>query len=194
MSLSETGFTGRNTTQSTDAMTGLLLQDPESMYQSATGLNSASLPSEQTLEIEQTQFGVPFLMAFTVIGHADSGGDTLTAAVLDPAGTAGAANGPAPWRFRVLRRWVRAGGVASTPEGALTINHLSTASAANAMSESFDLNLDNDDIGYSASGAGQLIDPYDVVATGEGLQLSVVLGANEECDFVIFFECMRVIA
>jgi hypothetical protein len=194
MGLKESGWTGRDVTESVDGVTGLLLQNPESIVQSAAGLDDTSLPAEQGIEIEQTQYGQPFVMAFTVLAHADAGGDTLTIALLDPAGTASTPNGPAPFKFRVLRWWVRAGDVAAAPEGVMTINHLDSSSSANAMSEGFDLNLDADNIGYSASGTGQLIDPYDVVDAAEGIQLSIVLGGDEEADFTIFFECMRVVA
>jgi hypothetical protein len=194
MGLKESGWTGRNVTESIDGVTGLLLQNPESIVQSPAGLDDTDLPSEQEIEIEQTQYGQPFVMAYTVLAHADAGGDTLTVALMDPAGTADTPNGPAPFMFRVLRWWTRTGDVAGTPEGVMTINHLSSASAANAMTNSFDIALNADDIGFDASGTGQLIDPYDVVDAGEGIQLSIVLGANEEADFTIFFECMRVVA
>lgn len=194
MALSDDGKSGRKTVVSADAVTGLLLQDPESMVQSPGGLDDVSLPAESIGEIESTQFGVPFIMAFTVLAHADSSGETITIDVLDPAGTAGTPNGPAPFKFRVLRWWVRAGDVASAPEGVMTVNHLSSASSANAMTEGLDIDLDPDDIGFGASGAAQLIDPYDIVDAGEGIQLSIVLGINEEADLTVFFECMRVVA
>jgi hypothetical protein len=179
---------------SCDDVTGLYLQNPESMTQSPGGLDDTDLPAESAGEIEATQYGTPFIAAYTILAHADAGGDTITVNVMDPAGTTGTPNGPSPFLFRVLRWWVRAGDIAAAPEGVMTINHLSSASAANAMTEAFDLNLDADNIGYSASGTGQLIDPYDVVDENEGIQLSIVLGANEEADFTIFFELMRVVA
>jgi len=192
MSLDEVGYTGRDTTESCDDMTGLMLQNPQSMTQAAAGLDSASLPSESAIEIEQTTYGQPFIAAYTVMAHADAGGDTLTIALMDPAGTAGTPNGPAPFKFQVLRWWVKAGDVAATPEGLMTIQHLSSASAASSMSAQYDLNLDADDVGYTADGAIELVDPYHIIDTGEGIQLSVVLGANEEADFEIYFLCMRV--
>lgn len=195
MGLKESGSTGRNTTESCDPQTGLLLQDPESMTQSPTRLNSVSVPSaESVLEIEQTSYGSTFMAVYTVMGHADSGGDTLTVDAMDPTASEGSPNGPAPFKFRVLRWWTLTGDVAGTPEGVLTIQHLSSADspAANAMTEGFDLALHADDVGYSASGTGKLIDPYMVVDEGEGIRLSVVLGSNEEADFILFLECMRV--
>ena len=196
MGLKETGWSGRNVTESVDGVTGLLLQNPESMIQSPAGLDDTDLPAEGVGEIERTQYGQPFMAAYTCLAHAEAGGNTITIDVMDPTGTANTENGPAPFKFRVLRWWVRAGDVATAPEGTLTIQHLSSAATpvASAMSEAFDLNLDQDDLGYSASGTGQLIDPYDVVDADEGIRLSILLGANEEANFTIFFECMRVVA
>lgn len=193
MGLSESGFTGRNTTESVDGVTGLLLQNPESMTQSGLTLQSTAIADDDSEAIVSTQFGQPFIMGFTVVHDDLTGGRTSTLDVLDPAGTADTPNGPSPFLFRVLKWWVTAGASATAPEGTLTINHLSSASAANAMSEAFDLNLDQSDVGFSASGTGQLIAPYDLVDAGEGIQLSVLLGSTEQADYTIYFECMRVV-
>lgn len=191
--LEESGKTGRRVTESIDNVTGLLLQNPEGQVQSGVTLQSTAIAADDTESIVSTQYGLPFIMGYTVIFDDLTGGRTGTLDVMDPAGTAGAPNGPSPFLFRIIKWWVTAGASATAPEGTLTINHLSTASAANAMSEAFDLNLDQNDVGFSASGAGKLIAPYDLVDVGEGLQLSVLLGSTEQADFTIYFECMRVV-
>jgi hypothetical protein len=190
MGLKETGRTGRNVNQSVDAVMGLLLQEPEGMVQSGVTLQSTAIAAES---IVSTQYGQPFIMAYTCIFDDLTGGRTGTLDVLDPAGTAGAPNGPSPFLFRIIRWWVTAGASATAPEGTLTINHLDSSSSANAMSEAYDLNLDQNDVGFSADGAGKLIAPYDLIDAGEGLQLSVLLGSTEQADFTIYFMCMRVV-
>ncbi|KKN80417.1 hypothetical protein LCGC14_0330100 [marine sediment metagenome] len=193
MGLQESGATGRNVTESIDAVTGLLLQNPEGMVQSGVTLQSTAIAADDAESIVSTQYGQPFIMAFTVVMDDLTGGRTSTLDVLDPAGTAGTPNGPSPFLFRVIKWWVTAGASATAPEGTLTINHLDSASAANAMSEAYDLNLDQNDVGFSADGAGKLIAPYDLVDEDEGLQLSVLLGSTEQADFTIYFMCMRVV-
>lgn len=193
MTLEESGQTGRSVTESVDGVMGLLLQNPEGMVQSGVTLQSTAIAANDAESIVSTQYGQPFIMGFTVVLDDLTGGRTATLNVLDPAGTANTPNGPSPFLFRVLKWWVTAGASATAPEGTLTINHLSTASAANAMSEAFDLDLDQNDVGFSASGTGKLIAPYDLVAVGEGLQLSVLLGSTEQADFTIYFMCMRVV-
>ncbi len=193
MGLRESGHTGRDVTESVDGVTGLLMQNPEGMVQSGVTLQSTAIAADDAETIVSTQYGQPFIMGFTCVLDDLTGGRTATLNVLDPAGTANTPNGPSPFLFRVLKWWVTAGASATAPEGTLTINHLSSASAANAMSEAFDLNLDQNDVGFSASGAGQLIAPYDLIDAGEGLQLSVLLGSTEQADFTIYFMCMRVV-
>lgn len=193
MGLKESGFTGRDVTESTDGVMGLLLQNAESMTQSNLTLQSTAIASDDAEAIVSTQFGQPFIMGFTVVMDDLTGGRTSTLDVLDPTGTANTPNGPSPFLFRVIKWWVTAGASASAPEGVLTVNHLSSAGSANAMSEAFDLDLDQNDVGFSASGAGKLIAPYDLIDAGEGLQLSVVLGSTEQADFTIYFMCMKVV-
>lgn len=192
MGLKESGMTGRNTTESVDGVMGLLLQNPESMTQSGVTLQSTAIAADDAESIVSTQYGQPFMMAFTVVMDDLTGGRTSTLDVLDPAGTANTPNGPSPFLFRIIKWWVTAGAQASAPEGTLTINHLSSAGSANAMSEAYDLNLDQNDVGFSADGAGKLIAPYDLIDADEGLQLSVLLGSTEQADFTIYFMCMRV--
>jgi hypothetical protein len=193
MGLTESGWTGRNVTESPDGVTGLLLQNPEGIVQKHLTLQSTAIAADDTESIVSTQYGQPFIMGYTVIADDLAGSRTATIDVLDPAGTADTPNGPSPFLFRVIKWWITAGASATTPEGVLTINHLSTASAANAMSEAFDLAVNQNDVGFSASGAGKLIAPYDLVAAGEGLQLSIALGSTEQADFTIYFMCMRVV-
>lgn len=193
MTLEESGFTGRSVTESVDGVTGLLLQNPEGMVQSGVTLQSTAIADDDSESIVSTQYGQPFIMGFTVVLDDLTGGRTATLDILDPAGTANSPNGPSPFLFRVLKWWVTAGASATAPEGTLTINHLNSSSSANAMSEAFDLNLDQNDVGFSASGAGKLIAPYDLVDAAEGIQLSVLLGSTEQADFTIYFMCMRVV-
>ncbi len=188
----ETGKGGRASAEAVDDVTGLRLQDPDGITQSQLTLQSTAIAADDSESIVSTQYGQPFIAAYTVVLDDLTGGRTATLDLMDPAGTAGHPNGPSPFLFRIIRWWVTAGASATAPEGTLTINHLSTASAANAMSEAFDLNLDQNDVGFSASGAGKLIAPYDLIAAGEGIQLSVLLGSTEQADFTIYFECMRV--
>jgi hypothetical protein len=163
------------------------------MVQSGVTLQSTAIAADDAESIVSTQYGQPFIMAFTVVMDDLSGGRTSTLDVMDPTGTAGTPNGPSPFLFRVIKWWVVAGASATAPEGTLTVQHLNSSASANAMSEAFDLNLDQDDIGFSASGAGQLISPYALVDAGEGIRLSVLLGSTEQADFTIFFMCMRVV-
>ncbi len=193
MGLKESGHTGRDVQESVDSVTGLVLQPPEGTTQSHVTLQSTVIAADDAETIVSTQYGQPFIMGYTVVLDDLTGGRTATLNVMDPAGTSGTPNGPSPFLFRVLKWWVTAGASATAPEGTLTINHLSTASAANAMSEAFDLDLDQNDVGYSASGAGKLVAPYDLIDTGEGIQLSVLLGSAEQSDFTIYFMCMRVV-
>jgi hypothetical protein len=193
MALTESGWTGRNVTESVDGVMGLLLQNPEGMVQSGVTLQSTAIAADDAESIVSTQYGQPFIMAYTCVMDDLTGGRTSTLDVMDPAGTASTPNGPSPFLFRVIKWWVTAGASATAPEGTLTINHLSTASAANAMSEAYDLNLAQNSVGFSANDAGKLIAPYDLVDTGEGIQLSVLLGSTEQADFTIYFMCMRVV-
>lgn len=192
MALSESWLSGRKTAESVDGVTGLRLQEPEGITQSGVTLQSTAIAEDDSEAIVSTQYGQPFIAAYTCVLDDLTGGRTATLDLMDPAGAANTPNGPAPFKFRVIRWWVKAGASATAPEGTLTINHLSSASAANAMCVAFDINLDQNDIGYDASGTGTLIAPYDVVDAGEGIQVSVLLGSTEQADFTIFFECMRV--
>jgi len=193
MPLQEGTFAGRTSGETVDKVTGLRLQDPAGINQTQLTLRALAVAEDDAEAIVSTQYGQPFIAAYCVVLDDLTGGRTATLNLMDPAEDEGP-NGPAPFKFRILRWWVKAGDIATAPEGTLTINHLSTASAANAMCVAFDLDLDQNDLGYDASGTGTLIAPYDVVAAGEGIQISVLLGSTEQADFTIFFECMRVVA
>lgn len=194
MGLQESGFTGRNTTESTDSQTGLLLQNAESQTQGRDGSTQTVIPTTVgavAASDSNVEFGLPFVIHLGVsVGEAGGGDATYNERVF---GTSGS-----PFKFRVLLWWLHM----VDNDGAdctFSIYHytldsdgaLDTASLMSNASKFTGLN-DSDLFGF-ADGTAQVVESNCIVDSGEELACRFLTSdSTVGSEYSVKVLCMRI--
>ena len=203
MGLKETGYAGRNCTQTTDAQTGLLLQNADSMTQLVTSVGVDPAASANTLNVG-VSFYVPFGIEILINAEETGGAATtvLTAAALAAgdyedvfttySSTATALTTGAPFRFRVIDCYAVALDE-NTADAADTIQLMKVdddLTTETAITDAMSVNVADDTLVRMTT----LDNDANVIDVTENLRVDLVLGNSGTTDhraYKVYVTCMR---
>lgn len=202
MGLLESGKTGRNTQQTVDALTGLLLQNPESMTQlhSRAGVDPAAGADALTMGVSFLQ---PFMIEVLVNAEETGGAATGVLTALSAGGSdvfpvydsdATARTTGAPFKFQVLD--VFASALDENTKGTDTVQLMKVdddGSTETAITDAMSMNVDDDTLVRMATCDQDAC----VIDVTENLRLDVIVDNSTSTDhraWKVFIWCSRCIA
>lgn len=188
MGLSESSTVGRSTSQSSEAVMGLLLQDPESQTQ-APSMDGGSDPGAETAVAVKVTFSTPFLIEVVCHG-AETNGQTHNFSVF---------NKDCPFKLRVVSFW----GVVLDETGTIAGDTVQLQRGDGASGESFtnitntvDCNVSDDVMFGVVHGTDQFFQDEAVIDTDESLRIQMVLVDSTDHNVAVklFILCARTVA
>lgn len=202
MSLVESSTTGRSTTQSSERLTGLLTQNPESMNQLATraGVDPAATADALNMGVS---FLEPFMIEVLVNAEETGGATTGVLTALSAGGSdvfpvydssATALTTGAPFKFQVLDVFALA--LDENTAGADTVQLMKVdddGSTETAITDAMSMNVADDTLVRMATCDQDAC----VISVTENLRLDVILDSSGTTDhraWKVFIWCTRCVA
>lgn len=167
---------------------GLILQDPTGQTQQED-MGGTALAADADAINGKTSFGTPFIIE-TVLNAEETGGATLNYAVF---------NKDCPYKFKILLAW----GVVLDETGTMAGDTCQlfrgdgvASEAFTAITETIDVNVDDDDLFGLVAGTAQYDQDAVVVDENESLRIQLVLAnsSNHEISLKVYIMAMRCIA